>query len=133
GETLQAIVSVRGLPGPEGAIDHVMVLVQDITERKRAEAERERYLAQAETARRQAEEASRAKDVFLTTVSHELRTPLTAILTWSRLLREGRIGAEKASGGLAVIERSARAQAQLIDDLLDVSRIAAGQWRVALR
>ena len=133
GETLDAIVSVRGLPGPEGAIDHVMVLVQDITERKRAEAERERYLAQAETARRQAEEASRAKDVFLATVSHELRTPLTPILAWSRLLREGRLGAEKTTAGLAAVERSARAQARLIDDLLDVSRLAARDWRVALR
>jgi len=133
GETLDAIVSVRGLPGPEGAIDHVMVLVQDITERKRAEAERERYLAQAETARRQAEEASRAKDVFLTTVSHELRTPLTPILAWSRLLREGRPGAEKTTAGLAAVERSARAQARLIDDLLDVSRLGARDWRVALR
>ena len=133
GETLDAMVSVRGLPGPEGAIDHVMVLVQDITERKRAEAERERYLAQAETARRQAEEASRAKDVFLATVSHELRTPLTPILAWSRLLREGRLGAEKTTAGLAAVERSARAQARLIDDLLDVSRLAARDWRVALR
>jgi len=124
---------VRGLPGPEGAIDHVMVLVQDITERKRAEAERERYLAQAETARRQAEEASRAKDVFLATVSHELRTPLTPILAWSRLLREGRLGAEKTTAGLAAVERSARAQARLIDDLLDVSRLGARDWRVALR
>ncbi len=133
GETLDAMVSVRGLPGPEGAIDHVMVLVQDITERKRAEAERERYLAQAETARRQAEEASRAKDVFLATVSHELRTPLTPILAWSRLLREGRLGAEKTTAGLAAVERSARAQARLIDDLLDVSRLAARDFRVVLR
>src|SRR5438128_2077855 len=133
GEKLDAIVSVRGLPGPEGAIDHVMVLVQDITERKRVEAERERYLAQAETARRQAEEASRAKDVFLATVSHELRTPLTPILAWSRLLREGRLGAEKTTAGLAAVERGARAQARLIDDLLDVSRLAARDWRVALR
>ena len=130
GETLDAMVSVRGLPGPEGAIDHVMVLVQDITERKRAEAERERYLAQAETARRQAEEASRAKDVFLATVSHELRTPLTPILAWSRLLREGRLGAEKTTAGLAAVERSARAQARLIDDLLDVTRIGRGSLRL---
>src|SRR5439155_457915 len=102
-------------------------------ERRRVEAQRERYLAQAETARRQAEEARRAKDVFLATVSHELRTPLTPILAWSRLLREGRLGAEKTTAGLAAVERSARAQARLIDDLLDVSRLAAREWRVVLR
>src|SRR2546425_976153 len=80
-----------------------------------------------------AEEASRAKDVFLATVSHELRTPLTPILAWSRLLREGRLGAEKTTAGLAAVERSARAQARLIDDLLDVSRLAARDFRVVLR
>jgi PAS domain S-box-containing protein len=133
GETIHAIVSLRGLPGAEGVIDHVMLVVQDITERKRAEAERERYLARAEEARREAEEASRAKDAFLATVSHELRTPLTPILAWSGILREGGLGGAQTITALSAIERSARAQAQLIDDLLDVSRIVSGEWRLAPR
>jgi PAS domain S-box-containing protein len=133
GETLHAILLVRGLPGPDAAVDHVMALVQDITERKRTEAEREEYLARAEKARSQAEEASRAKDAFLATVSHELRTPLTPILAWSGALRLGVVDPEQRSAALAAIQRNARAQARLIDDLLDVSRIISGDWRVALR
>jgi len=133
GEAMFAIVSVRGLPGPHGAIDHAMVLVQDITERRRAEAERERYLERAEEARQRAEEASRAKDEFLATVSHELRTPLTPIVAWSNMLRTGELRSERRTAALAAIEQSARAQAQLIDDLLDVSRIVSGEWRLALR
>ena len=132
GAAIYAIVSMRGLPGPHGGIDHVMVLVQDITERKLVEAERERYLQRAEAARERAEEASRAKDEFLATVSHELRTPLTPILAWSSMLRTGEIGTEKSTAALAAIEQSARAQAQLIDDLLDVSRIVSGEWRLTL-
>ncbi len=133
GETLHGILSIRGLPGAEGAIDHVMVLVQDITDRKRAEAEREEYLARAEAARCAAEEANRAKDAFLATVSHELRTPLTPILAWSGALRLGVVDPEQRSAALAAIQRNARAQARLIDDLLDVSRVISGDWRVALR
>src|SRR3989441_3778689 len=132
GATIHAIISVRGLPGPHGGIDHVMVVVQDITERKRAEGERERYLQCAEAARERAEEASRAKDEFLATVSHELRTPLTPILAWSSMLRTGELGIEKRAAALGAIEQSARAQAQLIDDLLDVSRIVSGEWRLTL-
>src|SRR5438132_1166822 len=130
GAALFAIVSMRGLPGPHGGIDHVMVLVQDITDRKLVEAERERYLQRAEAARERAEEASRAKDEFLATVSHELRTPLTPILAWSSMLRTGELGTDKTAVALGAIEQSARTQAQLIDDLLDVSRIVSGEWRV---
>ena len=133
GETTFAIVSLRGLPGRHGAIDHVMMLVQDITERRRTEAERERYLERAEEARQRAEEASRAKDEFLATVSHELRTPLTPILAWSNMLRTEELGSERRTVALGAIEQSARAQAQLIDDLLDVSRIVSGEWRLTLR
>ena len=75
-------------------------------------------------------EASRLKDEFLATVSHELRTPLTAILGWSYLLRAGHLDTESAGGALVTIERNARAQSQLVDDLLDVSRIITGKLRL---
>ena len=78
-------------------------------------------------------EASRAKDEFLATVSHELRTPLTAMLGWARILTEGESSPERIQKGLTIIERNARAQAQLIDDILDVSRIVAGKVRLSMR
>jgi signal transduction histidine kinase/ActR/RegA family two-component response regulator len=101
----------------------VIAAVTDITVRKRAaEAERQ--------ARRQAEEASRAKDEFLAMLSHELRTPLSAILGWAVILRRGQMPLERASHALEVIERNARAEAQLVESLLDLSRIAAGKLRL---
>jgi CheY-like chemotaxis protein/nitrogen-specific signal transduction histidine kinase len=90
---------------------------------------RELLRAAEETARR-AEEANRLKDRFLATVSHELRTPLSSILGWAKLLQEGRCDPAFASKGLDVIERNARAQQRIIDDMLDVSRIIAGKLRI---
>ncbi len=81
---------------------------------------------------RRAEEASRAKDEFLATVSHELRTPLASILGWTRLLRRGGLSAEKQSRALDTLERNARAQTRLVEDLLDVSRIVSGKTRLNL-
>jgi PAS domain S-box-containing protein len=77
-----------------------------------------------------AEEANRAKDEFLATVSHELRTPLSAILGWTRLLRGGALSPEKQSRALETLDRNARVQARLVEDLLDVSRIVAGETRL---
>lgn len=79
---------------------------------------------------RQAEEANRLKDEFLATLSHELRTPLTAILGWARILSMGALDAEDAARALETIERNARAQAQLIEDILDVSRVITGKLRL---
>ena len=93
-------------------------------------AERQRLQLEEEAARREAEEASRLKDQFLAVVSHELRTPLNAILGWSHMLANSSLDAEAASRAVLVIERNARAQARLIDDLLDVSRFAGGQVRL---
>jgi CheY-like chemotaxis protein/two-component sensor histidine kinase len=87
-------------------------------------------VAKEQTARREAEEANRSKDDFLATVSHELRTPLTAVLGWAHMLRADDVPADRLAHGLAVIERSARAQSRLIDDLLDVSRIASNRLRM---
>ena len=87
-------------------------------------------VAREQAARREAEQANRAKDDFLATVSHELRTPLSAVLGWARLLRTHEAKPDELQHGLAVIERSARAQNRLIDDLLDVSRIASSKLRM---
>ena len=81
----------------------------------------------------EAREANRMKDEFLTTLSHELRTPLAAIVGWTRLLRTGRLDADRTDGALEVIERNVSAQAKLIDDLLDVSRIITGKLRLSLQ
>ena len=81
----------------------------------------------------EARETNRIKDEFLTTLSHELRTPLSAILGWTRILRTGRVEVSRAGHGLEVIERNVLAQARLIDDLLDVSRIITGKLRLSVR
>ena len=86
-----------------------------------------RLYSAAQRAREAAESANRAKDEFLATMSHELRTPLNAVLGWTQILRSGAGSAENRERGLVTIERNARAQAQIIDDLLDVSRIITGK------
>jgi signal transduction histidine kinase/ActR/RegA family two-component response regulator len=86
--------------------------------------------AREQEARREAEQANRLKDEFLATVSHELRTPLNAVLGWARMLREGTLDAKASARGLDAIERNARVQAQLVEDLLDVSRIISGKLRL---
>jgi signal transduction histidine kinase/CheY-like chemotaxis protein len=88
---------------------------------------------EAVEARKQAEAANRAKDVFLATLSHELRTPLTAVLGWTRILRTMKIDEEMTRHGLQIIERNAESQNQLIQDLLDVSRIITGKLRLDVR
>jgi len=88
-------------------------------------------VAREQAARREAESANRSKDEFLATVSHELRTPLTAILGWAQMLRSERLPPDRGRHAIEVIERSARAQRQLIDDLLDVSRIVSNRLRIA--
>lgn len=101
-------------------------------ELRQTEREREGLLARAREAHAQAETANRAKDEFLAMLSHELRTPLNAILGWAGLLKSGRLDAERQARALEVIERNARAQASLIEDLLDISRIIAGKIRLDL-
>ena len=98
----------------------------DVTDRKRAEEQR-RELADAQSARRQAEAASRMKDEFLAIVSHELRTPLNAIIGWAHMLGASQLDEAGTVKALQIIERNALMQARLIDDLLDVSRFATGQ------
>ncbi|MBI2897255.1 MAG: response regulator [Deltaproteobacteria bacterium] len=95
--------------------------------------ERARLYEIEQDARRQAEWASRMKDEFLATISHELRTPLTAMLGWARLLREGQLDESKVGRAIETIERNTKVQAQLVEDVLDVSRIINGKLRLDLR
>ena len=99
----------------------------DIDERRRDTQERSELLRRVQAAHAAAEEANRLKDDFLATVSHELRTPLTAMLGWLQLLRSGRIPEDKRAKALETVERNARLQAQVIEDLLDTSRIITGE------
>ncbi|MBO0724399.1 MAG: response regulator [Blastocatellia bacterium] len=107
---------------------HAAALEQEIADRKRAESERAEMLARAQAAQAKAEEANRLKDEFLATVSHELRAPLTAMLGWVMLIREERLDRESKGRALETVERNARAQKKLIDDLLDVSSIVTGNF-----
>jgi PAS domain S-box-containing protein len=112
--------------GPQG----VVLVFGDRTEARRSEAERTALLEREKVARAEAEQASRAKDEFIATVSHELRTPLNAVLGWSRLLRTGRLDPSATERAMEAIERSATTQAQIVDDLLDVSRIVRGRLKL---
>jgi PAS domain S-box-containing protein len=110
-----------------------LTVINDITEQKHVEAERERLLEREKALRARAEEASRLKDEFLATVSHELRTPLTAILGWATVLRSNRFDGEGLTHALETIERNAKNQKQIIEDLLDVSRIITGKLSLEVR
>ncbi|HWS88583.1 MAG TPA: ATP-binding protein [Pyrinomonadaceae bacterium] len=104
-----------------------------LKERLEREAEeRQRLLVSERRARAEAEEANRLKDEFLATVSHELRTPLTAIVGWAHMLRHNGLDEATARRGLETIERNAQAQAQLVEDILDVSRVIAGKLRLSI-
>lgn len=126
-----AIFNLYGYAAPlldeQGNARGAVAAFLDITDRKQAEAEREYLLAREQAAREQAEAANRIKDEFLAVLSHELRTPLNPILGWTTLLRTGKLDEQKAALALETIERNARLQTQLIEDLLDVSRILRGK------
>lgn len=115
-----------------GQLVSVLSLVLDVTARKKAEEERAALLIRERDARQHAEEADRLKDEFLATLSHELRTPLTSILGWASMIRNGEVEGANAIRAIETIERNARSQARLIDDLLDVSRIITGNLRLDL-
>ncbi len=123
GKIIDVSLSVSPLRDSCGAIVGGSTVARDITERKRLQKERERLLATAES-------ANRMKDEFLATLSHELRTPLNAIVGWASILRSGKVDQSDLEEGLSAIERNSRAQAVIIDDLLDVSRIISGKLRL---
>ena len=118
---------------PDGREFSFSAFARDITQRKDDDQERALLLRDAERARGQAETAARVKDEFLSTLSHELRTPLTAIVGWTYLLRGGRLDEATATRGLEAIERNAAAQAQVISDILDLSRMVGAKFRLNVR
>ncbi len=110
-----------------GDIGGIIIFAENITDRKQAEQEREQLLERERVAREQAENANRIKDEFLAVLSHELRSPLNPILGWTKLLRSRKFDEKAADRALETIERNAKLQTQLIEDLLDVSRILQGK------
>jgi signal transduction histidine kinase/ActR/RegA family two-component response regulator len=106
--------------------------IGQFTQRRRAEEDRAEMLKREQAARTDAERANRLKDEFLATVSHELRTPLNAVIGWSRMLASGRLDRENSKHALEVIERNAWAQKQIIEDILDVSRVITGKLQLNL-
>lgn len=121
--SFDAWFEVHGYPSAEG----LAIYFQDVSDRKKAEAAKSQRLIEAQAARQAAESASRLKDEFLAVVSHELRSPLNPILGCARLLRKGKLTPERREQALKSIERNAQIQAQLVNDLLDVSRILRGE------
>jgi PAS domain S-box-containing protein len=107
--------------------------VRDVTDRTTAERERRQLLERELAARQQAEGANRAKDEFLATLSHELRTPLNAIVGWTRMLLDGTLDEATSRRALQIIDRNAHTQVQLVEDILDVSRIITGKLSLDVR
>lgn len=127
GEYRWAIDAASPWFGVDGQFKGYIGSVIDINDRKQAEAEREQLLQREKAAREQAEQANQVKDEFLAVLSHELRSPLNPILGWTRLLQNGKLDAARQREALNTIERNAKLQTQLIEDLLDISRIMQGK------
>jgi signal transduction histidine kinase len=127
---LRALIAALAKSGSGLPPTEVDALAREADDELRLLESTRHQLRAAEEAARRAEEASRLKDDFLATVSHELRTPLSSILGWTKLLRDGRCDPGFATKGLDVIERNARSQQRIIEDMLDVSRIIAGKLRI---
>ncbi len=126
------LLNARTMTPSEGC-ESILLAIEDITDRKRLEANLAALVTQEQSARSTAEIANHAKDEFLAMVSHELRAPLTAILGWTHLLNHHSLPKAKVAQALEVIDRSAKAQAQLIEDLLDISSIASGNFKLKIR
>jgi PAS domain S-box-containing protein len=130
GTMVDISLTVSPVRSTAGEIIGASKIARDISDRKRAEEELRLSLARERAAREEAEGASRAKDEFLAVLSHELRTPLNAVYGWANILKSGEVDEATAARGLDAIVRNSNAQVQLIDDLLDVSRIVSGKMRL---
>lgn len=144
---IEVSVTISPVKDATGRIVGASKIARDITERRlteealrrakeiadRANADRLHLLEAERYARGEAEKASRTKDEFLATLSHELRTPLNAVLGWATVLRTRRLSGDELYQGIETIERNARVQAQIIDDLLDMSRIISGKVRLEVQ
>jgi signal transduction histidine kinase/CheY-like chemotaxis protein len=120
-------------PGDGTPLTGWIATATDISRQKRAEEDYARLVVEERRAREEAQGANRAKDQFLATLSHELRTPLNAMIGWTRMLRTREMPPEKTRKALETIERNARMQAELIEDILDVSRIITGKLRIEIK
>ncbi len=127
GRRLNVSLTVSPIRDASGKIIGASKIARDITQQKKAQNEIARLLNAERAARHEAEVASRTKDEFLATLSHELRTPLTAMLGWLTILRGHRLDEKTTKHAIETIERNAKAQAQLIEDLVDISRIVGGK------
>jgi PAS domain S-box-containing protein len=130
GGEIEVSVTVSAIKNENGEVVGASKIARDITLLKQIERERALMLEKERTLREKAEKADRMKDEFLATLSHELRTPLSAVLGWVEILREVTPTAEELEEGLEVISRNTRAQAQLIEDLLDMNRVLMGKFRL---
>jgi PAS domain S-box-containing protein len=137
GDIKQIELSAFSVRNAAGELVCYVGIKRDISERKRAdealrrsETELAHLLLRERAARAEAEQANRLKDEFLATVSHELRTPLNAIMGWSRMMRSGKLDAAGTDHALEVVERNALAQKQIIEDILDVSRVITGKLQL---
>jgi len=130
GTSIEISLTVSPIIDGDGRVVGASKIARDITDRKRSEAVRERLLAAEQALRAEAERSSRMKDEFLAILSHELRTPLTSMLGWTRVLRARKLDEIATASALEVLERNTRLMAQLIDDLLDMSRIISGKLKI---
>lgn len=134
GDGTETIVSINAAPilSDDGQPVAVVGTFEDVALRKQIEAERDRLLLDAEAARSEAEAANRSKDDFISLVAHELRSPLNAILGWAKLLQTRPFDQATRNKALDTIARNAQAQAQLVEDLLDISRMVRGALRLTM-
>jgi PAS domain S-box-containing protein len=130
GSLINISLTVSPILDREGHIIGASKIARDITERRRIEEQREQLFEREKVARARAEEAGRLKDEFLATVSHELRSPLNSMMGWLHLIQGGRLDSESVSQAIDTIERNARSQLHLIEDLLEISRSIMGKTRL---
>jgi PAS domain S-box-containing protein len=133
GRLFDVSLTISPIKDSSGRIIGASKVARDISERKRADVEREELLMREKAARAEAQAANRSKDEFISLVSHELRSPLNSVLTYSQMLRSSPHDAKRIKQTCEIIERNARTQLRLVEDLLDIARIVRGKLRLDMR